>query len=72
MRIRAKTPARLVGLTLVILAGFGGFRADPAEAIEIGQKAPNFTLPDKSGKADVTLSDFRRKKPVVLVFASYT
>jgi hypothetical protein len=42
------------------------------DSLRVGDVAPNFTLPDKSGKAHVTLSDFRGKKPVVLVFASYT
>jgi cytochrome oxidase Cu insertion factor (SCO1/SenC/PrrC family) len=35
--------------------------------IKAGQPAPDFTLEDSDGKA-ITLSDFRGKKSVVLVF----
>ena len=35
--------------------------------IKVGQAAPDFTLQDTDGKA-ITLSDFRGKKSVVLVF----
>jgi len=35
--------------------------------IKIGQAAPDFTLQDTDGKP-ITLSDFRDKKSVVLVF----
>ena len=38
----------------------------------VGQAAPNFTLRTLDGKRTVKLSDFRGKKPVVLVFGSYT
>ena len=37
-----------------------------------GDLAPDFTLYDISGIESVTLSDFRGKKPVVLIFGSYT
>jgi cytochrome oxidase Cu insertion factor (SCO1/SenC/PrrC family) len=35
--------------------------------IKVGQPAPDFSLEDAGGKA-ITLSDFRGKKTVVLVF----
>jgi hypothetical protein len=40
--------------------------------LAVGDPAPDFTLPllDRSGS--VTLSSFRGRKPVVLVFGSYT
>jgi len=41
-------------------------------APKIGELAPDFTLYDISGKNSITLSDFRGKKPVVLLFGSYT
>lgn len=41
-------------------------------APKTGELAPDFTLFDITGTASVTLSDFRGKKPVVLVFGSYT
>ena len=39
-----------------------------------GAPAPDFALPrhDSSGRERVTLSSFRGKRPVVLVFGSYT
>ena len=37
------------------------------QRIKVGQPAPDFTLEDTDGK-NITLSDFRGKKTVVLVF----
>jgi peroxiredoxin Q/BCP len=42
---------------------FGGGKS----AVEAGQKAPDFTLPDANGKP-VRLADFRGKRAVVLYF----
>jgi len=42
------------------------------EAPKVGDIAPDFTLQDVTGTETVTLSDFRGKKPVALVFGSYT
>jgi len=41
-------------------------------APKAGDLAPDFTLSDISGNGSVTLSDFRGKKPVVLMFGSFT
>ena len=41
-------------------------------ATRVGELAPDFTLPMIDRSADVTLSSFRGKQPVVLVFGSYT
>lgn len=41
-------------------------------APKAGDTAPDFTLSDISGKESVTLSQFRGKKPVALVFGSFT
>jgi peroxiredoxin len=41
-------------------------------APKAGDVAPDFTLYDISGMESITLSDFRGKKPVALVFGSYT
>ena len=43
-----------------------------AEAPRAGDMAPDFTLFDIEGKDSVTLSEFRGKKPVALVFGSFT
>jgi cytochrome oxidase Cu insertion factor (SCO1/SenC/PrrC family) len=40
--------------------------ADP-ERVRVGSTAPDFTLPDENSKP-VTLSDYRGRKAVVLVF----
>jgi cytochrome oxidase Cu insertion factor (SCO1/SenC/PrrC family) len=41
--------------------------ATDLERVKAGQAAPDFTLEDMNGK-EITLSDFRGKKSVVLVF----
>ncbi len=40
--------------------------------LKVGDLAPDFTLPATKGKTKVTLSKFKGKKPVVLIFGSYT
>ena len=42
------------------------------DKLKVGDPAPDFTLADPSGKKKVTLSSFEGKKPVVLIFGSYT
>ena len=41
-------------------------------APKAGDEAPNFELRDANGENPVRLSDFRGKKPVVLIFGSFT
>ncbi len=43
-----------------------------SDSLEVGDEAPDFSLPDPTGKRDVKLSSFRGKRPVVLVFSSFT
>jgi hypothetical protein len=40
--------------------------------LKVGDFAPDFSLPTADRKARVRLSSFRRHKPVVLIFGSYT
>ena len=40
--------------------------------VGVGDAAPDFTLPRVDHTGEVTLSSFRGKQPVVLVFGSYT
>jgi AhpC/TSA family len=40
--------------------------------LNVGDEAPDFSLETYDKKSRVRLSDFRGKKPVVLVFGSYT
>ena len=42
------------------------------EAPKEGDLAPDFTLRDSAGSQAVTLSEFRGRRPVVLVFGSFT
>ncbi len=49
-----------------------GQKALDSKAPRAGDMAPDFTLHDIQGKDAITLSDFRAKKPVALVFGSYT
>lgn len=44
-----------------------GFVATELDRVKVGQLAPDFSLEDVDGKP-LTLSDFRGKKSVVLVF----
>ncbi len=40
--------------------------------LKANDPAPNFTLADPKGTRTVTLADFQGKRPVVLIFGSYT
>jgi cytochrome oxidase Cu insertion factor (SCO1/SenC/PrrC family) len=44
-----------------------GLSATESDRVKAGQPAPDFTLEETNGKA-ITLSDFRDRKSVVLVF----
>lgn len=46
--------------------------ANDVDAPKVGDLAPDFELQDPEGETSVRLSDFRDKRPVVLVFGSYT
>lgn len=43
-----------------------------ADKLKPGDTAPEFTLPLLSGKGAISLATLRDKRPVVLIFASYT
>jgi hypothetical protein len=45
---------------------------DDATAPKKGDWAPEFSLEELDGKSLIRLSDYRGKKPVVLVFGSHT
>ena len=42
------------------------------DKLNVGDTAPDFSLKTLDGKETVTLSQFKGKKPVVLIFGSYT
>jgi len=62
---RRKFGAILLGCALAILSVIVG--AGPAAAVEVGEPAPEFTMPSTTG-GDISLSDFRGKKWVLLEF----
>jgi hypothetical protein len=49
-----------------------GELGSPFPGPRLGMTAPDFTLPLQNGKGEITLSQFRDKKPVVLIFGSFT
>jgi thiol-disulfide isomerase/thioredoxin len=70
----------VAGRTLALLPG-PAFMLLPLETmwcearkgtLAVGQEAPDFELPTRDGGSRVRLSSLRQKKPVVLVFGSYT
>ncbi len=42
------------------------------DAPKVGDTAPDFSLLDANGQNPVRLSDYRQKKPVALIFGSFT
>ena len=75
VRARARRwPAWLaLGLSTLLLAAGAWFNfvvarvPDTSTALRVGERPPDFTLPDATGRP-VSLGDYRGKKPVVLVF----
>ena len=63
----AKRTKRLF-LLGVLLAGVLGVTG-VATALEVGEKAPDFTLPSTTGEK-ISLSQFQGKKPVLIEFYS--
>ena len=43
-----------------------------AAAQKVGDEAPDFVLSDASGENPMRLSDFKGKRPVALIFGSFT
>jgi AhpC/TSA family len=62
---RAMKSLLLMGMFLTGL--WGGAGAGVAAAPEVGEQAPDFTLPSTTGE-DISLSQFRGKKFVLLEF----
>lgn len=62
-----------LGVSVVLLAGGTWFNLAvarvpaPATVLRVGERAPEFTLPEVGGRP-VSLADFRGKKPVIVVF----
>ena len=54
----------MMGVTVAVML-FGSFLASTAQALEVGQKAPDFTLQAPDGKP-VKLGDLLGKGPLVI------
>ena len=76
-----RTSAAVAGGLLVSLAAAQTQRQRPGRGaddmprqgnLHVGDLAPDFALKTKEGDRAVKLSTFRGKRPVVLVFGSYT
>ncbi len=57
----------LNGFTRVLALGLAAPFAAQAASLKVGDRAPDFALPDQEGSV-VKLSDFHGKKNVVLAF----
>jgi hypothetical protein len=57
---------------VLILGLLMGELGSAAEGPKLEALAPDFTLKSPDGKGSVTLGDYRGKKPVVLIFGSFT
>jgi hypothetical protein len=62
---------QIIGLTIVALLLAGGVEPRLALALEIGEKAPEFTLPSTTGEK-ISLSQFRGRSSCSLNFTAPT
>src|SRR5688500_17692397 len=68
-RAISKVPARVVFMLFPFKPLWYVARAGK---LKVGDEAPDFKLKTTDAKEEVLLSSFRGRKPVVLVFGSYT
>jgi len=64
--------SRVPGFAMMVLPFKPLWFAARGGTLQVGDPAPDFTLPMLHGDDKVTLSESYRHKPVVLVFGSYT
>ncbi len=64
----AGMPSRWLLLKAMLSGEIGSMCEGPA----LGERAPAFRLPTQDGKRTLSLADYRGKKPVVLIFGSFT
>jgi hypothetical protein len=57
---------------VLVLGLLSGELGSAAEGPKLEAPAPDFTLKSPDGQRSVTLSEYRGKKPVVLIFGSFT
>jgi Ca2+-binding EF-hand superfamily protein len=71
--VGAPPPSQSGPSVVTLLKGLlDGELGSPFEGPSVGQSAPDFRLRTPDGKREVQLSQFKGKKPVVLVFGSFT
>ena len=58
---------RLLGLVALFILLQGASAQTPKTILKVGDKAPDFALPNGDGKT-VSLSDYTSRGPVVVVF----
>jgi hypothetical protein len=58
---------KLIITTILLIAAVTASAQEPATHLKIGDRAPDFALPNGDGKL-VTLSDYTTRGPVVLIF----
>lgn len=70
--VRAGGPPDFPSKAMLLNGLFSGEIGSPFSGPRIGQPAPDFTLKTQDGKRTITLSDYRGRKPVALIFGSFT
>ena len=58
---------RLLGFLAILILSQAAFGQTPKTVLKVGDKAPDFALPNGDGKT-VSLADYTGRGPVVLVF----
>jgi hypothetical protein len=61
-------PSPMLLMKGMVSGEIGSFHEGP----KVGREAPEFSLKTQDGKKQIKLSDYRGKKPVILVFGSFT
>lgn len=69
---KGKARPRRVSNAVWLECLLAGDLGSPFEGPRVGQDAPDFTLKTQDGRTHVSLSDYRERKPVVLIFGSFT
>jgi hypothetical protein len=64
--------AKLPPISFMVLPFRPLWMAARAGKLQVGQNAPDFSLKTADAGSTVSLASFRGKRPVVLVFGSYT
>jgi len=64
--------SRVPGIAMIALPFKPLWYSARGGRLRVGDRAPDFTLPALHGDEKVTLSEEYRRRPVVLVFGSYT